>query len=179
MMKWQKRTIKWDKNFPITTRKGNNLFVANRGDVSFEYPSGWITKPSETSICFYDAEPPADQCVLEFSILPLQIDVDWGKVPLEEMLCQAVGGHAGKCDRAAIQTMERDDLKIVWMEYDFTDPIEKRLALSRCALAVKAAVLPLITFSFWPEEKKKWEPVWKDILETLRVGQGARFKERN
>src|SRR4051794_38898556 len=88
-MKWHKRTIKWDKNFPVTTRNGNNLFVANRGDVSFEYPSGWIIKPTEGSICFYDAEPPADQCVLEFSILHLDVGVDWSKCPLEEMLCRA------------------------------------------------------------------------------------------
>ena len=62
---------------------------------------------------------------------------------------------------------------------DFIDPVEKRTALARCALALRADVLPLITFSFWPEDRQKWEPVWNDLFETLRLAKGQRFKRRN
>src|SRR6266700_3497727 len=107
MATWEKRTIKLDKNFPIpkTAKPGNNIFVANRGEVSFEYPKDWIVKPSDQSICFYDAEPPADQCMLEFSILPLDFAVDWSKLPLEEMIRQAVGAESGSDDPVNIRTL--------------------------------------------------------------------------
>src|SRR5688572_17199986 len=94
---WQKGTITLDKNVSIKAKPGNNVFVANRGDVSFEYPSGFIVKPSDNSICFYDAEPPADQCVLEFSIMHLNLIADWSNLPLDRMLCSAMGGEAKTC----------------------------------------------------------------------------------
>ncbi|MBM3841175.1 MAG: hypothetical protein FJ398_25120 [Verrucomicrobia bacterium] len=176
---WHKRTIKLDKNISIQAKPGNNVFVANRGDVSFEYPASWIVKPSNNSICFYDAEPPADQCVLEFSIMHLDLSVDWSRLPLDQMLCSAVGGEAGPRDLASVRQSARSDLKLVWLEYDFLDPVEKRTALSRCALALRADILPLITFSFWPEDGPKREPTWNTLLETLRLATGERFKLRN
>ena len=176
---WHKRTIKLEKNISIKAKPGNNVFVANRGDVSFEYPSSWIVKPSDTSICFYDAEPPADQCVLEFSIMHLDLRVDWAKLPLDQMLCSAMGNEAGPRDLGSVHRLARNDLKLVWLEYDFLDPVEKRTALSRCALALRADVLPLMTFSFWPEDGPKWGPVWNDLLETLRLATGKRFQRRN
>ncbi|MCI0535972.1 MAG: hypothetical protein L0Z50_12170 [Verrucomicrobiales bacterium] len=176
---WHKRTIKLDKNTSIKARPGNNVFVANRGDVSFEYPDSWIVKPSDNSICFYDAEPPADQCVLEFSIMHLDLRVDWSNLPLDQMLCSAIGDETGPRDLATVRKLEKGDLKLVWLEYDFLDPVEKRTALSRCALALSADVLPLITFNFWPEDRAKCERVWDDLLETLRLAKGQRFKQRN
>jgi hypothetical protein len=178
-MIWHKRTIKLEKNFPIQAKPGNNVFVANRGDVSFEYPGSWIVKPSENSICFHDAEPPADNCVLELSIMHLNFGVDWSKCPLDQVLCAAVGGEAGPRERSEVHELPRKDFRIVWLESSFTDPVERRLALTRSALALRAEVLPLFTFSFWPEHKLKWEPVWKDIFETLRLAEGQRFKSRN
>jgi len=178
---WQKRTIKLDKNFPIpkTAKPGNNIFVANRGEVSFEYPKDWIVKPSDQSICFYDAEPPADQCMLEFSILPLDFAVDWSKLPLEEMIRQAVGAESGSCEPANIRTLRRGEIKIVWLEHEFMEPVEKRPAISRCGLASRADVMALITFNFWPEHRDEAETVWSGILETLRLAEGPRFKTRN
>ncbi len=176
---WQKRTIKLDKNFPIKARPGNNVFVANRGEVSFEYPESWIVKPSDTSICLYDVEPPADQCVLEFSIMHLDFDVDWSQCPLDELLCAAVGGESGPLDRTCVHHLQKGDLKIVWLEREFIELVEKRPALSRSAVALRAEILPLLTFSFWPEHKPKWEPIWTCMLETLRLAEGQRFKERN
>ena len=176
---WRKRTIQSDKNVSIKSKPGNNVFIANRGDVLFEYPASWIVKPSDNSICFYDAEPPADQCVLEFSIMQLQFGVDWSNLPLDRMLCSAVGDNAGPRDLATVQRCVRKDLKLVWLEYEFLDPIEKRTALTRCALALHAGVLPLITFSFWPEDLQKWTPFWNDLLDTLRLAQGPRFLRRN
>jgi hypothetical protein len=176
---WHRRTIKLDRNSSIRAKDGNNVFVANRGDVSFEYPCSWIVRPSEKSICFYDAEPPADQCVLEFSIMHLNFGVDWSNAPLDQILWSAVGGDPDPIEPTSVHKLKRGDLQIVWLERHFIDPVEKRLALSRCAVALRAGVLPLFTFSFWPEQKPKCEPVWKDIFETLRLAEGRRFKMRN
>src|SRR5438034_7492138 len=120
---WLKRRIKLDKNISIKAKPGNNIFVANRGDVSFEYPRSWIVKPSDTSICFYDAEPPADECLLEFSIIPIDFGFDLSNCPLDEMLCRAMEEDAGPLDVARVQTVQKGDLKIVWLEYEFTDPV--------------------------------------------------------
>lgn len=178
-MIWQKRTIKLEKDFPIQAKPGNNVFVANRGDVYFEYPRSWIVKPSDNSVCFHDAEPPADNCVLELSIMHLSFDVDWTKCPLDQMLCAAVAGELGARLRSEIHELRRNDLRIVWIESSFTDPLEKRLALSRSALALRAEVLPLFTFSFWPDDKPRWEPVWTGIFETFHLAEGQRFRSRN
>jgi hypothetical protein len=178
-MIWHKRTIQLEKDFPIQAKPGNNVFVANRGDLYFEYPRSWIVKPSDKSICFYDTEPPADNCVLELSILHLSFEVDWSKCPLGQMLCAAVGREQGSENPGEIHEVRRNDLWIVWIESSFIDPQEKRLALSRWALALRAAVLPLFTLSFWPEDKPKWEPVWRGIFETLHLAEGQRFRTRN
>jgi hypothetical protein len=176
---WERRTIKLDKSIKITARPGNNVFIANRGEVSFEYPKSWIVKPTDTAICLHDAEPPNDQCILEFSILHLDFSADWSKVPLAQLLCAAVGGESGPLDQACARQVQRGDLKIAWLEREFMEPVEKRPALSRSAVALRAEILPLFTFSFWPEDKLKREPVWSCILETLRLAEGQRFKRRN
>ena len=164
---WHKRTIKLNKNISVKAKPGNNIFVANRGEVSFEYPGSWIVKPSDNSICFYDAEPPTDQCVLEFSIMHLDLSVDWSNLPLAQMLCSAMRDEAGPRDLASVQRFTRGDLKLVWLEHDFIDPVENRTALSRCALALRAEVLPLITFGFWPEDFRRCNAYWHHALKTL------------
>jgi hypothetical protein len=177
---WTKRTLQLDKKVEIKARPGNNIFAANRGDVVFEYPTTWIVKPSDKSICFYDAEPPADQCVLEFSLMPLDFRTDWSRLPLAQMLCSSIAGPTSPPRHPAeVRQIRRGDMQIVWIESDFMDPVEHRLALSRSLLALRADVLPLITFSFWPEHKERWEPFWKDLLETLRLAEGQKFKQRN
>src|SRR5207247_10771839 len=100
-------------------------------------------------------------------------------VPLGELLCAAVGGDSGPLDPSCIRQFQRGDLKIVWLEREFMEPVEKRPALSRCAIALRAEILPLLTFSFWPEDKTKWEPVWTCILQTLHLAEGRRFSRRN
>lgn len=109
----------------------------------------------------------------------LSFDVDWTKCPLDQMLCAAVAGELGARLRSEIHELRRNDLRIVWIESSFTDPLEKRLALSRSALALRAEVLPLFTFSFWPDDKPRWEPVWTGIFETFHLAEGQRFRSRN
>ena len=41
-------------------------------------------------------------------------------------------------DLAGVQRLQRGEFEIAWLEYEFTDPIEKRLALARCAVALRA-----------------------------------------
>ena len=104
---WHKRTIKLNKNISVKAKPGNNIFVANRGEVSFEYPGSWIVKPSDNSICFYDAQPPTDQCVLEFSVMHLDLSVDWANLSLDRMLCSAIRDEAGPRDLASVHRFTR------------------------------------------------------------------------
>lgn len=177
---WNRRTIKLDKKVRVKARPGNNIFVANRGDVSFEYPNTWIVKPSERSICFYDAEPPDDQCVLELSIIHLNFRIDWSGLPLARMLCDVLPPEETVPALGAnVREIRKGDLQIVWHEFDFMEKVEHRLAFTRGALARRADVVPFITLNFWPEDREKVVPIWDAVLETLRVAEGGRYKARN
>src|SRR5712691_1970185 len=116
---------------------------------------------------------------MEFSILPLDFAIDWSKLPLEEMIRQAVGKESGSYDPANVRTLRRGEIRIVWLEHEFMEPVEIRPAISRCGLASRADVMALITFNFWPEHREKAETVWNGLLETLRLAEGQRFETRN
>ena len=71
------------------------------------------------------------------------------------------------------------EIRIVWLEHEFMEPVEKRPAISWYGLASRADVMALVTFNFWPEHRDNAETVWSGILETLRLAEGQRFKTRN
>jgi hypothetical protein len=109
----------------------------------------------------------------------LNFQVDWGGLPLNQMLRSVVEAESGALDVGQVQEVRRGELKIVWLEHALDDPVEHRRALTRCALALRADILPLITFNFWPEDKPKWEHAWSVIIEALRLAEGSDFKRRN
>ena len=54
---------------------------------------------------------------------------------------------------------------------EFVDPIGRRPAFSRFALARGSGVMAFITMDFWPEDTDKAATAWGDVLQTLRLGQ--------
>ena len=71
---WKRRTFDLPDDHGWSAKPGNNIFVANRGAVLFEYPSGWVLKPDGNSICLYDREAPDDNMRLQVSVLRLGPD---------------------------------------------------------------------------------------------------------
>lgn len=61
--RWIKRELKLKENHGWRATPGYKIFVANQGAVRFDIPVKWVMLPGESgSVCFYDREPPADDC---------------------------------------------------------------------------------------------------------------------
>jgi hypothetical protein len=184
MAKWRKTTLKlrddhqWDGATP-----GYNVFVADRGAVRFNIPQDWVIIPGPDAIKFYDKQPPDDDCILQMSLMRLNPEIDWTGLPLRQMFEATTGGDGREVTpRGETKEIRRQNLEIVWREYRFIDENENREAFSRSCLSRSGTLLPLITFDFWPEDAQRLDPVWQEILQSLRLGQyikdprrGARY----
>ena len=69
MPRWEKREFNLSPAHRWQARKGNKIFVADRGAVQFEYPGDWVPSPGEHSFCFYDKPEPDDDIRLECSVI--------------------------------------------------------------------------------------------------------------
>jgi len=73
--------------------------------------------------------------------------------------------------RDPISHVLRPGLEIVWTEVRWIDPNEQREARTRHLLARAKNIQPFITMDFWPEDARRFNPVWKELLRSLRVGE--------
>ena len=171
MGKWSKDVYRLPKNHGWRTRPGYQSFVADRGVLRFDFPADWQFEPSDTSFKFRDREPPDDSCILEVSIFHLTPGVDWTELSLVDLLENATKDDEETLSRGRPVYKRRGDLEIVWQEKHFIDPEERREARSRCCLARRGLIQPLITFAYWPEDAARLLPIWDEVLRSLRVGE--------
>lgn len=140
-----------------------------RGAVRFDFPQGWIMKPGTPSFKFYDGAPPDDDIRLEVSYNQLP-PVDWSELPLSDLLESVVtDDHRRLVALGGIKRVRRDNLRLVWRETSFTDPVEKREARSRICIGIGTGVQCLITMEYWPEDAGRATPVWDEALRTLQL----------
>ena len=175
MAEWKSGTFDLPDNHGWKARPGNNIFVANRGAVRFEYPSDWVIKPEGNSICLYDREAPDDNMRLQVSVLQLGPDrsiVDWNAMPpLASLMEDAVlAEEPRRCTRKGPPFgASRRNLEYLWLEMDFVDPVGKRKAHSRACLARGGNVQAFITMDYWPEDRRVAAEVWNNMLESLKL----------
>ena len=90
---WRSETFKLSPRHRWKARKGNSVFVADRGALSFEVPRTWIRKMGPAgSIQFYNAKPPKDDLRLEVTLFYLSAfsrTVDWNGLSLPGLLRDA------------------------------------------------------------------------------------------
>lgn len=99
-------------------------------------------------------------------------EIDWTGLPLGPLLAQATEGSEMEIlARGELVTVPRTDLELVWTEHRFLDPVEKREAYSRNAVARGWGVVVLITFDFWVDDAKVMLPVWDEVLRSLQLGR--------
>ena len=181
--KWQERSYGLPANHQWTARPGNKVFVADRGKAIFEVPGDWTISPNPDgsgSIRFFDKPKEADADMrLEFSIIypPLRypdtgLPIDWSGLPLTKLIeDSALGGDTrGTTNRGQFQHSWRDDIEMAWLEVDFHDPGEDRLAHSRISLSRGPGIYAFITLDFWPEDAHRAHKVWDCVMETLKLG---------
>jgi len=171
MARWTRRVDRLKDDHGWTAKPGYQIFVADRGAVRFDFPKTWEVRPGDDSIKFYDKPPPNDDCLLQVSLIHLPPGIDWTALPLATVL-REVGGkdERGITGRGEVVTVKRLDLELVWNESWFTDPTEHRTACSRLCFARGSNIQACVTLDFWPEDVDRVNPVWEEVLRSLRLG---------
>ena len=175
---WQETTHQMAEDHQWTAAPGNKIFVADAGAMQFEIPRSWVIKPGEGgSIRFYDKEDEvAADMRLESSLFYVPPNVDWSGLPLIQLLEDSVlsGNSRDYTDRGPCHEFRRATLEAVWLQVDFIDPEENRLANSRICIARGPAAHALITLDFWPEHISRARRVWDGALNSLKLDGNSR-----
>jgi hypothetical protein len=172
MAQWDKQELRLPDGHGWRAKAGNQIFVADRGAVRFDFPNTWIVEPGSGSVKFFDRQPPDDQCTLEVSFWRLPPGIDWTELPLEKLLIDAMGEpDPEEIGRAEPKRRKRGDIEYVWIETRFIDKNEKREACARTCVARGSNVTTLISFYFWPEDYTRLDPIWREVLRSLQLGQ--------
>ena len=160
-------------------KPGYKIFVANRGEVRFDYPDHWIID-DRPPITFRDKEPPADTCRLQLFVYKPAAGRGAGTKPIAEVLedLMDIVRHEEHKDedpgyslgRGDVVVVEREDLDLAWRSCKFFNPYREREVFSRSAAARANGVLPLIQFDFPADAKPLFDPIWNEILTSLQVG---------
>jgi len=174
MAKLSKQSLRMKENHGWRSKPGYQILVLDRGAVRFDFPRDWFFEPGPYPVTLHDREPPNDECRLQLSLFRTPPGIDWSPLPLPQLLADAMKDDEPDPEvisRGEIVHVERRDLELVWRETRRTDPNEKREARSRSCLARGADLHVLITLDFWPADAKRLEPVWDEVLRSLRLGQ--------
>ena len=183
MAKWERGTLRLKKNHQWRAKPGYQICVLDRGALRFDFPASWTMTPTTDAIKFNDKPPPDDDCLLQASVWYLAPGIDWSELPLPDMVHDiVVKDERQLTPRGEVVRVRRPDLVLAWQEASFTDPVEQREAHSRACLAHAGRIMGLVTMDYWPEDAARFEPVWDEVLRSLRLGQyvkdprtGARF----
>jgi hypothetical protein len=177
-----KTTIPLPVGHSWVCKPGNNVFVAERGAASFEIPDKWVIRhdgKKVATVSIHDQAPPKDTCRISLTIFHLPpVEGGWGKLPLAKQLRDANADEAKKKRKKTalppkpleIHTETRPDLELVWADKGcWTDPDTGKPIHCRQILARARLVQVLITFDAYKDVDEKFEPVWKDLMRSLRV----------
>jgi hypothetical protein len=171
---FRKTTHRLADNHTWKAPPGYRIFVIDRGAVSFNFPTSWVLTKLEPTVEILDAEPPNDNARIMATLWNLRQDVDWSGLPLDQLLVQSTTGGESERDileKSEIFQPKRPDLELAWTEHRFLDPVEKREAFSRIALARYAGIHLLITFDFWVDDQRRMHPVWDELVRSLQMGR--------
>ena len=176
--KWQHTTHRMAEDHQWTAAPGNKVFVADAGAMQFEIPQDWVIKPGEKgSIRFFDKEDEvAADMRLEVSLFYMPPYVDWTGLPLVQLIEDAALSSESRdiTDRGPIHEMRRSTLEMAWIQVDFNDPAEDRLAHSRIGIARGPAAHALLTLDFWPEHIARARKVWDGALKSFKLDANSR-----
>lgn len=174
-IRWARDEEKLPKNSGWKCKPGYKIFVANRGEVRFDFPESWVVTMGDDSVRINDREPPDDDCILQVSVQHLPPGIDFTGLPVRSLL-QSLDEHPDDDEerrtlaRGDIVDVKRPDMDLAWCEHRVLDIKQNREAISRICLARAKTIQPLITFDFWPEDLNRLDPVWREVLRSLQIG---------
>lgn len=168
--KWLKETLELDKDHGWRSKDGYSVFVAGRGAVRLDVPSGWKMDMDEKSVKFTDGEPPDDNCRLEVSYNHIP-KANWRDFPLKGIVKKIMREDKRDIiELGDVVKLPRQTAHIVWGELKFLDSEENRDAYSRICVGIGSGIQCLVTFDYWADDAEKMIPVWDVVLESLTLG---------
>jgi hypothetical protein len=171
LAKWKKQTLKLKDDHGWKSRPGYRILVLGRGAVRIDIPQDWVVEPGKGSLQILDRKPPDDDCRLEVSFNQVP-RIDWSRLPLAQLLTDVISDdHRAVTHTGDIRSEDRSDLRLVWTEVRFTDPVENREAYSRILIGIGGNVQCLLTMDYWTEDAERVTPVWDEAVKTLQVAR--------
>jgi hypothetical protein len=170
-------TMSLPENHGWKSSPGYLIFVANKGEVRFDYPETWITEHT-SPITFRDAEPPLDTCRMRLFIYHPTKKHD-PSTPISDVLMDLFdivkyenpdddpGYSMGRGD---IVVEPREDLDLAWRQSRFFNPNLGREMTTRSAAGRAGGSIAFLLLDFPTEEREKYEAIWTEILRSLQVG---------
>ncbi len=175
--KWEKSTHKLGENHKWRSKPGYNIFVANWGAVRFDIPSDWVVVPGET-FKFHDRQPPDDECIIELTVNTLP-PADYTGFPLAAALADVLDGtHPNTISRSDVAYEERGGTRLAWSTVRYVDESVLREAIAQNLLGLHGVIQILLTMAYWPEDAERIEPVWEEILRSVRLGEAVDMSGR-
>ena len=181
--RWKKFHIHLPKNHGWrTSKRGNSVFVADRGAVQFEFPRPWIIEPTDWgSIMLRDHPHPNENVRIEVSLIQLYnadgvpirktgAPVDWG-IPLIHMYLKMVQNDPRDIiERGKLNEANSPEFEAVWQQIAYMDTEVCREIHSRTCFARANGVVAILTLDFWTEYSSTAYRVWREMMGTLKVG---------
>jgi hypothetical protein len=165
--KFHRTERKLKQNHTWRCTPGYQMIVMGRGDLSFEYPSGWLHEPGETSIKCRDKPYPKDNFVLEVSCLRLG-PIEQTPYTLPMLLAGGIGrGKVQEISEDEIRTFAREDMQIVWYERREIDREQHKPVIWRHAMCHTGSLYGILSFGFWEEYETRGDALWNHFLKTV------------
>jgi hypothetical protein len=170
--RWKKQTLRLKDNHTWKAPDGYKIVVIDRGAVSFNIPQSWLIAKFEPHLELNDNPPPNDNARVSVSFFNFGPGIDWTGLPLAPLLLKvAEESELEILAQGEVVTSDRTDIEIVWTERQFLDPVEKRPAITRIAVARGFDLHVVITSDFWVDDLDKLKPVWDEVLRSLQLGR--------
>ena len=193
LSRYKKTTVKMPENHGWTCAEGYNVFVANRGDVRFEFPESFINSEKDDAILLHDKPVPHDSCRISLSVWRLPIEAGMAMmrdVPIRQLVAQTTDPdlHEERSrereaegetvfpreDPGEITTGQRGNFEWgtrQWRWHDTTAEPGPRWVVCRHVQARAPNVMALISFEYYEDRADDFAPAFDHLMETLRIAQ--------
>ena len=171
-----KSTIQLPHDHGWKAAPGNKVFVANRGDVRFEFPERFVITHGEGAIKLHDAPPPEDACRISVTIWPFPPEVGlkmMKELDLSELLRDATAkGEPNRAEKPGPVTAgKRLNYEWAWLQHAWNDKESGRIVRTRTLMARTPRVNVLISFEFYRDREAEFAPTFEHLMATLRLSE--------
>ena len=194
LSRYKKTTVKMPENHGWKCAEGYNIFVANRGDVRFEFPESFINSEKDDAILLHDKPVPHDSCRISLSVWRLPIEAGMAMmrdVPIRQLVAQTTDPDLHE-ERSREREAEGETVfppRGPRRDHDpgsaatssgapasgggTTRPPSRGRGGSSAGTSrrVHLTSWPLISFEYYEDRADDFAPAFDHLMETLRIAQ--------